>query len=51
MMSLQSLGKHPVLFASGWHDPKQGLTRLPRRNPGTEEAEKSERTQILLLLT
>lgn len=35
-MFSQSLSQHPILFAAGWQDWKQGLTRLPTQSPGTE---------------
>lgn len=40
---LQSLSQHPVPFAAGWHDWKQGFTRLPIQNPGTKGTVQKQR--------
>lgn len=43
-MFLQSLSQHPILFAAGWQDWKQGLTRLPIQSPSTEGTVEKQRS-------
>lgn len=43
-MFLQSLSQHPILFAAGWQDWKQGLTRLSIQSPGTEGTVEKQRS-------